>query len=532
MPTPSNQFSDIGEFQPADDGWWYGKPGDNPGLKKVLSDLGIDIIHRVDADSNKSNWDPETGAALYAEDTEELYLGDGTQWNGQDTWGKTPDFDGVSVDQQPVQTALDGYVVPVAPGLGVVDAVDPASTSKPVQDALDAASTAGGGGIILPPTTVNEETGDISLRSGVNIVGWPNATEIVIDSDASGLIVDTDNIRRCHYYGFMIRAGVGQSNSTGAGIHITGSNSIADSQFNFIHIKDFHQGHVVDGDQFACKFPYLRMSTCNSGDTNGLIDYRTQGRPPSQYGLLHVYPNGNNGTTDILYNYNTEISVRQLNVGGDVGRVINSTYGRVDIGQIHYEPNEQTTIPSEIVKIGGARGSRVGMIKNHGGTADYAYTASGGPGQMILGAYNAVAGGTLNNNIVHIDGSFESPSDYISVGASHDEIDLTSVSKSSRRYINPLGSRAMPIDTWTGKSVAAGVSDNLAVTEFGGNPADLSTGQVSWNVTNRGSIAADYGISIDKVWYDNSAGQVKIAYSETENAVSTALSVDFTLWAK
>lgn len=72
------------------------------------------------------------------------------------------------------QTAWDGLVVPVAPGLGPSDAIDPEKTPTPVQDAIDAVSNASeeieGGQVILPPEPIEEAT-TIDMKTGVQLLG-------------------------------------------------------------------------------------------------------------------------------------------------------------------------------------------------------------------------------------------------------------------------------------------------------------------------------------------------------------------------
>lgn len=96
MVTPSDKYADIGDFQAEEDGWWFGKAGDHQGLKTNLETLGVDVIHR-DHSSNKGDYTPEYNAALYTHDEEMLYIGDGTNWVPQETWGKTPTFDDINV---------------------------------------------------------------------------------------------------------------------------------------------------------------------------------------------------------------------------------------------------------------------------------------------------------------------------------------------------------------------------------------------------------------------------------------------------
>jgi len=51
-----------------------------------------DITHK-DNESNISNYEPINGATFYALDTERFWVGDGTDWIQQDTWGPNPEFD-------------------------------------------------------------------------------------------------------------------------------------------------------------------------------------------------------------------------------------------------------------------------------------------------------------------------------------------------------------------------------------------------------------------------------------------------------
>lgn len=109
MVTPSNIYSDIGDFAAGENGWWFGKTGDHAGLKAKLEELGVDVIHR-DTSTNRSNYTPESGAAFYAEDEEELYLGDGNGWVAQDTWGRSPKLDQLSaMEWNVVDVAVEGY---------------------------------------------------------------------------------------------------------------------------------------------------------------------------------------------------------------------------------------------------------------------------------------------------------------------------------------------------------------------------------------------------------------------------------------
>lgn len=50
-----------------------------------------------DTASNRSNYDPKVGAKFLATDTEEIFVGDGSNWNKLDTSGRSPRFEGLNV---------------------------------------------------------------------------------------------------------------------------------------------------------------------------------------------------------------------------------------------------------------------------------------------------------------------------------------------------------------------------------------------------------------------------------------------------
>lgn len=65
-----------------------------------------DITHK-DNESNITDYDPVNGATFYAIDTERFYVGDGTDWVQQDTWGPNPEFDSTNTQELSVTEDFD-----------------------------------------------------------------------------------------------------------------------------------------------------------------------------------------------------------------------------------------------------------------------------------------------------------------------------------------------------------------------------------------------------------------------------------------
>jgi hypothetical protein len=101
--------------------------------------------------------------------TRRIRLGNGTASNPV---GVTVDRLANAVGDAQAQVAWDGLVVPVAPGLGPADAIDPSETDTPIADARDVIkANADGGKILLPPGGRVTEAATLTGLSRIEIVG-------------------------------------------------------------------------------------------------------------------------------------------------------------------------------------------------------------------------------------------------------------------------------------------------------------------------------------------------------------------------
>jgi len=116
------------------------------------------------------------------------------------------------------QIALDGYVVPVAPGLSANDAVDPSTTTTPVQDAIDLIGRSNPGAVLFPPTRVDEDAPILGTKLKA-FLGWRRGPSGInfTDLSASGVRQDPNLSRDIgkSYWSNLLFYGVDQANRTG-----------------------------------------------------------------------------------------------------------------------------------------------------------------------------------------------------------------------------------------------------------------------------------------------------------------------------
>jgi len=141
-------------------------------------------------------------------------------------------------------------VVPVAPGLGADDAINPETTTTPVQDAIDAVDAAASavfdgtrpGKVILPARNI-QEASTLNSLGGKAIVGVsPYASRVFIqDMTADGIQFDADNLVWLHNWTLH---GTDKANGTApAGVFANDTVvTIAEQRewlLDYIHARDF-----------------------------------------------------------------------------------------------------------------------------------------------------------------------------------------------------------------------------------------------------------------------------------------------------
>lgn len=333
------------------------------------------------------------------------------------------DVDDLSVSSAQVQARLDGSLVPVAPGLGVKDAIEPSNTTTPVQDALDAVANAGGGQVYLPPTRI-QEAGTIIRHVGVGLHGiFPWSEVEVTDSAADIMVIDTAQSSYSsgtsqHYDTVGVRFfGQGIGTHTGRGLHI--NTDLRASEWRNVDWQDIGDGTVpiwdIDATVWENTFDGLiRFIDVDCGGTaNAIVDVEgSAGGPPNggspeivayprdtaSAGNSRLFGDAGNGVMFSLHNVT-------LNLGGTIGEAWNTKAapgGNSFVG-CNWEPDSQNTVPAAIFLPRGPNSFRVGQVNvNPAGTGsvDYAYQLDSLPGYYDLAAPDG--DGNLNLNKVNI----------------------------------------------------------------------------------------------------------------------------------
>lgn len=271
----------------------------------------------------------------YATDEGTEYFNTGTSWKA------------LSLSPE-IQAARDGHVSVIAQGTGVTDAIDPATTGTPVQDAVDLA--AGGGYVIIPPEGVEEDT-QVSVPSYVSIVGFgPGGTnnptseikfvdavnDCLVLENADGSSVDFNLIDGIHITGpsYQNPSGIGLNIPDKANQVRIGHVDITDVGNEAFHVTSWNELMI---DQLRCS----QVEPQQSGKGQA-IDFE-QGGAGGTARLIAGYPFGSS-TDSSLERFvrvgSGQMNIQYLNVGGVCRRaIITNANSSVHIGGINHEPS-------------------------------------------------------------------------------------------------------------------------------------------------------------------------------------------------
>lgn len=348
-----------------------------------------------------------------------------------------------------IQTAWDGLVVPVGAGLGASDAIDPAASSEPIQDAIDACSaasdgTTSGGVVLLPPGEIVNQ-GGLEIPDYVSIRGWgPYTTRIVIDAAGeSGMLFGSGGAPTAYaeYTGFTLSGNPDAWNSPpstqATAIEHTGENN-TQLWFDQILISGWY-GEAIslpDSGPFEIRHGQIRIADVDAGDSFAVVNDLSTG-PARSFETLGIYPSSDqSGSNSIAVAVDNGDSLYgHLNIGGATGPAFHvsggSGSGVVSVDCINYEADGQESDAPHIVR-NRREGNllKVGFIRHSAGTADYVYNLTNQPANFILGPYQETSG-TLNNNIVTIDEAVHAFGNAWYWGSAADVDNNTSVSDGS-----------------------------------------------------------------------------------------------------
>jgi len=320
-----------------------------------------------------------------------------------------------SIDDSAIQSQWDGLISLVGPNLGMQDAIDPSSSSNPIQDAMDALAAENGGSMLLPPGEVISCSTEVNPRSNVSIFGgtpgWNDGTFIRFAPDVNGFNFD-EGVRAATYDGINIQGASddGTSNSTGYGIRVSSGDS-GDIRFGNVMLSNWANYAIrVLSPAFQIGFGNLRMWNIDAGDVVSMI--RLDADNPaitfdnlSAYGSDHI--SGSDSRVLRTDNGSAQVSIDNLNLGGTIGQVAsNFGGGRIEIDFANYLPDNQNSAPTALFNLNSQDYCRIGGVRMGRGATDYVYELNNSPDNKILGVVEDWENPTINEGLVT---AWESP---------------------------------------------------------------------------------------------------------------------------
>lgn len=377
--------------------------------------------------------------------------------------GAEVDLGGLSVQGGAAQMALDGLVVPVAPGVGALDAVH-ADSATPVQDAIDTVAAAGdgdGGGVLLPPTTVTEFA-HIDLADFVHIRGWGNRSTIEF-TDYADCGVDATN---CYAYAMenLHLRGPGTAQPTQPAFrNIKSSDAGADVRLSHLFFDRWvGDGCVMTIDGGQPNASYFDQLTIRNCDGNGGALIKLIGASaPLRFGNVNAYPSDRYSGKDstIIDSFRVPFSATQLNIGGTADRAVRCVRTPARIGLINYEPHGKNSPTDTVVLREGPGSLQVGQlsITHPDQPIKRAYTLRGPTENNILGPVRGEPS-TDTRVLAEPDSNGVGPRGTSYYYGPADEIAPRGV---DRLYIQPLA------DTLTHEYFIGGYNDQTAARTIG-----------------------------------------------------------------
>jgi hypothetical protein len=307
------------------------------------------------------------------------------------------------VGEAAIQASLDGKVVPVASGLGVGDAVDPDSSARPVQDAIDMFTDAGGkarGRVLLPPETVQEEQAIQMPNGRVDILGHGSAaggSTIEVTGTGENGITFTSSTAAGVWDGFDLR-GRGPGSGTKATAVEFGDVTVRGLKVFDLGIRGWYGPAVHFGpnnSSFELQMYDLQLTDVDAGDDPAMFYVENSG-PTNYIGNINASPSaatsGSNSTVFLLDSVAWDIDA--MNVGGSAGtafKMESNFFAR--LGFLNYEATAQQSTPRSIVEDNAGGRMQVWNARQTSGAADYFYRISRGGG-----VYGRPGTGTLTNS--------------------------------------------------------------------------------------------------------------------------------------
>ena len=318
-----------------------------------------------------------------------------------------------------VKRARNGFVVPIAPGLGPGDAVDPAETATPVADALAAIDAVGDregyGTVLLPPTEV-EEAKPLVPSQFVEFVGWGAHT-----SEITFTNLERDGFRVTHLTdgkfvlldAFTISGGDAERRTGGSALHFANDSGVHPKQFNIgnLAFRDWIDPvvHCERGSPFGSSWGHLDFGYDANHGREFLVE-----REQSLLGTQIGYIDAGNATGDTVFYTDfggVKANIGFINIGGSAGRAIRikaSSNGHLHVGGINFEPVRSVSGP--IVSVQGDASTRLDYVQNTNSEVESMVQLEFNNGNTIIGLLRN--NGTVRNAKIEVTKDAAGPSYY------------------------------------------------------------------------------------------------------------------------
>jgi len=455
----------------------------------------------------------------------------------------------VDVTQQQIQV--------VGANGSLYETIEPSSTTTPIQDGLGIGTNNSEEVVVLLPPTEIDEAGTITFdRYSKGVIGHghgfrnaagadnpPVGPSIInFSNDANGFEFSGSSAQGDWPSGFRIEGfammGVNPDGSrpSGTAFLFDDADQMKPHSFYIGDIAGYYWHKIIrwtgGNAPWQCEFGPLFFDNVDAGNpsngNNAIFDLQAD-NPPMHFRYVAIWPrNLGSGANSNIFHNEAKLTVEALNIGGDTTGKIFKDPGSggesamLQCGPINYEPNSQSPATKDtLINMGGARPVSVFGVRVSGNVnANYVYEINRGfTGGHEFGP--VLEPDQLGQNVVKIDAALDSSVTY---HGTREDIDYLAGRTPEQKFINPLGSRGYPVAEVTGQTLSAGGTTTISLGISDSEFSEVHEGGLVVDVTNTGSITSNYGVTVDKIWHDDTAGtwQVNIAETETPSTAPTA----------
>jgi len=413
--------------------------------------------------------------------------------------------------------------------------IDPATTTTPLQDSIDEIGASNAGTIILPPTTIQDD-GPITNGSFKNIIGHgiagTNASEVEITSDGTSGIEQDPNVTRDWRYSYLdnwiLKDGVGVgSRTSGSAIYLGEGNPRAMNK-GLLKLSSWGSSdpvvHYDTNHAFESVWDYIWIDGCNGTafqiDDDGAANWVGQ--------ILHTSGNGSQ-----TFNHNNggvwKVEHIQCLAGVTETYQSNSTGTSFQVGQIHHESDQTVDWIGDLTNGSASffRCDRTTIGGSTGGTYSTGFRLKANSQNNIIGPVQVAGGASLSQVIEQTKPAannswYFGPSDDVSISY------FTNNNGNAEPGVICLTDmrQADPLSGGQNQTISAGGTATFSFSDHTGHLNKYSIDDFEMRVSGRGS-ANDFGLSKDKLWYDESGGYWKMDVSETEGNTSVDVELDY-----